>query len=381
MDRAGAERTDRQVGRLISIGGSILVAGQLPQVIAASADYAPWWNLGGVFLAAVVLSFALLGGVLPFRILRIGWIAVPVLGWVLWLATFLAFRGENPDTWLPWPWVLQPVIASFPVLWVRPVFAVVLTVASGCLPLASALLVLGSVPQTVAADTPLHATNIVFVAIFAGIRARLNRLREVERAAEEQDRRTLQAVAEARRQEQLARLIHDEVLSVLNAGMSFRGPVPGQLRAEAAHALTLIGDPLPGGDGGSWQSTRDALASVTASLGRIASQCPIDAEAVEGTVPAEVVEAVTAAAAEALRNSIRHAGASCSRSVRVRIAPGDVRIVVRDDGPGFDPDVVDPSRLGLRDSVHARMSALPGGAAHVRTAPGAGTEVVIAWSG
>ncbi len=53
--------------------------------------------------------------------------------------------------------------------------------------------------------------------------------------------------------------------------------------------------------------------------------------------PADAVRALGAALAEALRNSIRHAGPS-TRSVLVHIRPGSLQATVRDDGIGFDPN-------------------------------------------
>lgn len=377
-DVAEVAHTDRQVGRLISLGGTILILAQLPEVAAASTEFAPWWSVSCALLAAIVLLFALLGGVLPTRVLRVGWVLVPVLGWTLWLTTFAAFEGVDPSTWLAWPWVLQPVVASYPVLWTRPAVAAAVAVLAGCLPALSALLTLGHVPAALAVDTPIYLTNIMFVAIFAGIRARLNRLRHLEGQAREQDRLRARAVAEARRQEQLGRLIHDEVLSVLNAGLTLPGSPPAQLRAEATHALQLL-EPRAPRDDAAQRPTGEALAAITASLRRIDPSCPVRAKAAEGSVPAHVVEEVTAAAAEALRNSIRHAGMDCRRGLGVRVAPREIRVVVHDDGPGFDPDTVDPARLGLRESVLARMSALEGGEALIRSSPGAGAEVVLTW--
>ena len=88
---------------------------------------------------------------------------------------------------------------------------------------------------------------------------------------------------------------------------------------------------------------------------------------------------MTLAAAEALRNSVRHAGPGAARQLAVRVRPGDIEVVVRDDGRGFDPAAVPAERLGLRQSVVARMSDLAGGDVRVLAAPGSGAEVVLTW--
>ena len=80
-------------------------------------------------------------------------------------------------------------------------------------------------------------------------------------------------------------------------------------------------------------------------------------------------------AGEALANALRHASA---RSVEVSLDTGDpVRLVVADDGVGFDlPATLRHShRLGLT-SMRERAEAL-GGTLEIVTAPGAGTRVEL----
>ena len=80
-------------------------------------------------------------------------------------------------------------------------------------------------------------------------------------------------------------------------------------------------------------------------------------------------------AGEALANALRHASA---RSVEVSLDTGDpVRLVVADDGAGFDLPATlrDSHRLGLT-SMRERAEAL-GGTLEVVTAPGSGTRVEL----
>jgi signal transduction histidine kinase len=55
-------------------------------------------------------------------------------------------------------------------------------------------------------------------------------------------------------------------------------------------------------------------------------------------------------------------------------------IDVLDDGVGFDRAAVPAGRLGLSDSIEARMRALPGGTAVVVSQQGVGTRVTIGWA-
>jgi signal transduction histidine kinase/phage shock protein PspC (stress-responsive transcriptional regulator) len=87
------------------------------------------------------------------------------------------------------------------------------------------------------------------------------------------------------------------------------------------------------------------------------------------------VDALVAAAREAVVNAAKHAGGTVA--VYVECSETGVEVFVRDRGQGFDPEAVPDDRLGLRESVLARMSRV-GGSARVRSEPGSGTEVSLA---
>jgi hypothetical protein len=95
-------------------------------------------------------------------------------------------------------------------------------------------------------------------------------------------------------------------------------------------------------------------------------------------LPVEPALAVLEATAEALRNSVAHAG-TATRAVHARATPFGLEVTVLDDGSGFDPDAVRPERLGVRVSILDRMRSLPGGHAHIVSRPGVGTRIVISW--
>lgn len=385
-DPEGANRTDRQVGWLISLGGAALILGRSPALTAQASAIASWWLFGVMLLAVAVLCLAALGRVLPFRLLRFSWVSIPVLGCCLWMTSFLAHGAAGAEAVVTWVWTLEPVVASFLVLWVRPVWAVSLTVLSAILPAVSAVVFLGTLPPTVLTATPMLLANVVYLAIFFGIRSRLGRLRVAESRAREQHRLSEAAAAEASRQKRLRLLIHDQVLSTLTAAMSLRGPPPEQLRDEARHALLLLdasvahsSQPLTADPSPRLLSTEDALVLIDHALRRIDPECRVHSEVVPGLIPVGVIETIADAASEALRNSIKHAGEDQQRSVDVRISAAAVRIVVRDKGQGFVLEQADPARLGVRESIVARMRSCEGGEARIRTEPGSGTEVELTW--
>lgn len=80
-------------------------------------------------------------------------------------------------------------------------------------------------------------------------------------------------------------------------------------------------------------------------------------------------------AQEAVRNAVKHAGAE-SLSVRVVATDAAARLVVEDDGRGFDPTAVgDEGHFGLR--VLEDLARDAGGELEIDSAPGAGTRVAV----
>ena len=117
------------------------------------------------------------------------------------------------------------------------------------------------------------------------------------------------------------------------------------------------------------------------SLRSLAVGLSTAATTVQTTFPAPVPRLEEAAevgvyriAQEALTNALRHAGA---RTVRlgIGIARRRLRLVVRDDGCGFDPSRRRTTALGLL-SMEERALAL-GGRLEVVSAPGRGTTIVL----
>jgi two-component system, NarL family, sensor kinase len=80
-------------------------------------------------------------------------------------------------------------------------------------------------------------------------------------------------------------------------------------------------------------------------------------------------------AQEAVRNAVKHAGAE-TLSVRVVATDEGARLVVEDDGRGFDPTAVgDEGHFGLR--VLEDLTQEGGGELEIDSAPGAGTRVAV----
>ncbi len=94
-------------------------------------------------------------------------------------------------------------------------------------------------------------------------------------------------------------------------------------------------------------------------------------------LPAKVHEAVYRITQEALNNVVRHAQGQ-NAWVQLKVDPSHARLLIGDDGCGFDPDAsVDPSHLGLR-SMRERAGE-SGGELTVRSVPGEGTVLTAQW--
>ena len=83
---------------------------------------------------------------------------------------------------------------------------------------------------------------------------------------------------------------------------------------------------------------------------------------------------------ELLLNSAKHAGGSAVRITMQHRRPDKVRIIVADDGPGFDPNLLDDKRtdsqtVGLRN-IRERVSNF-GGEFHINSGPKRGTRVTF----
>ena len=94
-------------------------------------------------------------------------------------------------------------------------------------------------------------------------------------------------------------------------------------------------------------------------------------------LPPKVHEAVYRITQEALNNVVRHAKAQNAR-VQLDVEPSHARLLIGDDGCGFDPDAsVNPSHFGLK-SMRERADG-SGGELAVRSVQGEGTVLTVEW--
>jgi signal transduction histidine kinase len=115
-----------------------------------------------------------------------------------------------------------------------------------------------------------------------------------------------------------------------------------------------------------------ALRSMASPIGgRIAVSVE---PAAEIRLPAEIELDAYRIAEEAIRNALRHASAS-RIAVSLATLPGALRLVVADNGVGFDRTAIDPHRLGVLGMAE-RADAI-GGSLSIDSTAGQGTHVEL----
>lgn len=186
------------------------------------------------------------------------------------------------------------------------------------------------------------------------------------------------AAAQSREDEHARRyrLLHDTVLSTLAAlargGLDIDDAMVRQrCAADADFLRALI---TADGEGGRLAAELATVARSQAGLGlRVQVHCAD----IPPHVPDPVIDAMAAAAREALNNVVKHAGVRQARLTARGDGTGGFTVTIADQGCGFDP-AADPAGTGLRQSITARLVAI-GGNAEVDSGTDQGTSVQLQW--
>jgi len=172
----------------------------------------------------------------------------------------------------------------------------------------------------------------------------------------------------------IAAHLHDSVLQTL-ALIQRRSDDPVQVARLARAQERDLRTWLYGGDA---VDAGSVAAQIKAAAAEVEDRHGASIEVVVvGDRPADDrTTALVAALREAMVNAVKHGQPTSSAPVQVYVeATADgVEAFVRDRGPGFELDAVPPDRLGVRESIVARMHR-HGGSATVRSTAGEGTEV------
>jgi signal transduction histidine kinase len=186
--------------------------------------------------------------------------------------------------------------------------------------------------------------------------------------------------AEAARQRERVHLeVHDYLLPVVEHVLANR-PISDRLLSDAARAARrarrLIEDPRSAATAGDPHAS-DLAALLHETIESCADRLRLEPVLViTAQPPADLVEVLCAAVAEALRNTIRHAGERCQVNLYVESTSETGQIVIRDRGPGFDLAAVRPGGGFSGTFAAVRQHA---GDWSVDSAPGQGTTITLDW--
>ncbi|MGW6693501.1 sensor histidine kinase [Rhodococcus sp. NPDC054953] len=231
------------------------------------------------------------------------------------------------------------------------------------------------------------ASTLVFCGLFVvATIAAVQTGRALDRAVEVSVSRSATAAAHAAQDVERSRfhaLIHDRVMSVL-LGLARQGATPemSEQAAIAVAELDALRDSTVADEG---LDIHTAVGLIRAALVKVDGDVPVEVEIDTAalTVPRLAARAIASAAAEALRNSVRHADTASRAADRLVAIDADqhgVRVIVADNGCGFDPGQVPGYQLGITMSIRERMATADGCAVDLRSAPGDGTQVTLLWS-
>lgn len=220
------------------------------------------------------------------------------------------------------------------------------------------------------------------LALDHGIASAAARIDEIGRAHEAE---RIASETEAR-QRQDARVLHDTVLATLSL-LAHSGVGVGvtALRQQAGDDARLLkqlrlGAPIDNASNAifSPDSDDDLLSTTFESVRQRFARMGLDVNwhgVGQLALPRETLDALLGALGECLENVRRHSGVN-EADVTVSDDDRTVRAMVTDAGHGFEPDSVDPARLGYAESVVGRLHTV-GGRARIFSSPGSGTTVML----
>jgi signal transduction histidine kinase len=122
----------------------------------------------------------------------------------------------------------------------------------------------------------------------------------------------------------------------------------------------------------------DLLKHLTQAIS-IQAQIPITLT-IEGshTLPSDVQIAFYRITQEALSNVIKHSDA-LNVLITLSYFTNGIKLLIVDDGKGFDPDAVSPDHFGL--SIMQERASTIDAAVTINSKPGNGTQIEVTWSG
>ena len=376
MDEVGpGERSARRVLAVDSAFLIVLVVAVYISILARGGEtnFPVWSTVLGVFAATTTLLLGILARWLTDRALR----AMALVAVVAYFATIVTFPAAVPAGGIdriPWTLSASGAAAAAALVAGGRSFAWITVTVGVTAGLSFRALFGGLDLDGVVNDLQALLTGAVICVIGGHI---LTVGRGLDVAARSTTAAAARESAERGRlsaRTRAAALVHDEVLATLTLAASDL-PFPRErLAAQARDAASMV-HRLSDDQAHDAESLRVILGDEAGRYG--ASFAGRGEAALETSV--ETIDALVGAARQALRNSARHAP-EASRSVELVQTGTEIRVLISDDGPGFDPAAIGSDRLGIRHSIVGRMSRIAGGSARIESAPGSGTVVHLVCS-
>ena len=306
-------------------------------------------------------------------------VAAFVIAAVLWPFALHATLPADPFPWLTSTWPIEAVYlcGATSRIWIP-------LVATAATALALALTLTGpggfSGSDLVSTIVPMCAISAVLVLLIGALRHRIRLAERAQHNSLVEYRRSQQEVTTEAERVRTDALVHDSVLTTLLSAAAAASEDDEELAARmASNALRVLTHVNRRGAEGqvlpfalllehARNVVPDAFAAFTLST----------EQAVDVVLPAAAADALLAAMVETMDNSIRHAGDADRVLSAEPLGPDGIRVLVADDGVGFEVVPALAMNRGLQLAVVERMRQVFG-RADVVSAPEEGTSVTISW--
>lgn len=384
LDRTAGQRILRHFAVFIACGYLAYLILTLPAIIASFRVMHPAWTFPALIVVfGPGIALGPWAWRAPARRLKVA-AALAAAGYIAAVATWrLGWTGDhlngNTDIWF---WLFNGLAGIAAALAMRPAYAFVVLVG-----IVVASTTINHAIRASATNGPLLpdiAWSFAFCLVFfsaavMGMRtaAVLDDTRAYAYAATSEAAATQARTAERQRFNQLT---HDGVMSTLL--VAARQGNSTQLARQAQATLSDLDVLRDGAPHSEPLPVQAAIAHIRTTLTTADHQLrfhAIEDGQAPRRLPAAAIRTVAAAAAEAVRNSMRHAASTTPTAAAIVIDGTTLEITITDEGAGFDPESVPPDRLGLAVSVRDRMAQI-GGSATIDSTPGQGTRIHLRWA-
>ena len=303
----------------------------------------------------------------------------------LWQWQFLVVDPSTlPQDFQAWVWWLVG-LATISMGVAKPLWlgVVYLVVASASWYLVDTSIAGGS------GDSFLATQDSVYVFLLGGaISSLIWLIRDGARRADEANSAAITSAIEQsqidaveRERQRIDALVHDQVLNTLLVAANAKtGQEQQAVATMAADAIASLESAVSDQELSSRVTTLGLYRSLRKAAFRASQEIEVEIlSAGLEEIPAEIAQAITQAALQAMDNAISHSKAD---QIQLRLGSSTFKglmVEVRDNGKGFIPERLPKDRLGISTSIKARMD-LVGGKAQVSSTPGKGTTVILSWS-